>query len=389
MPHHSLFFIHLAHNAHFFFSLSQLEPSYALKYIELAGDMSADAKQRTVAEVQTLLNLSHPNLVKYHRAFLYDGRLCYMTEFAECGTLHHLVYTVKERNQRLPDALVWHLFTQICQGLKRLHDAGIIHRALKSRNLLLFPEQLYAHPYLKYRCKLTDLGIPELQSRITLGELDGSSLRYLAPEVLTASSSSSSSGGGSGSGGGSSGVGGYASADERADVWSLGCVLYEMVTLSHAFNATSAILRAEWSPLPSHVSTEVREVLEAILVLEPEKRPTIDDLLALPALASCYAELPNPMLLEGGSSSHHMVLPEVIGGSTHHQRHSSTAAAMPHTHPTHHTPPLPPSCSTHTLQVVRVAWYLAPRRAAGRGVYRQRRLLWRALPRRRGRSARY
>ena len=291
--------------------------------------MSADAKQRTVAEGQTLLNLSHPNLVKYHRAFLYDGRLCYMTEFAECGTLHHLVYTVKERNQRLPDALVWHLFTQICQGLKRLHDAGIIHRALKSRNLLLFPEQLYAHPYLKYRCKLTDLGIPELQSRITLGELDGSSLRYLAPEVLTASSSSSSGGG---SGGGSSGVGGYASADERADVWSLGCVLYEMVTLSHAFNATSAILRAEWSPLPSHVSTEVREVLEAILVLEPEKRPTIDDLLALPALASCYAELPNPMLLEGGSSSHHMALPEVIGGS---KPRSCSNPAL--------TAPLPPS----------------------------------------------
>ena len=116
---------------------------------------------------------------------------------------------------------------------------------------------------------------------------------------------------------------------------------------SHALSATSAILRAEWSPLPSHVSTEVREVLEAILVLEPEKRPTIDDLLALPALASCYAELPNPMLLEGGSSSHHMVLPEVIGGSTHHQRHSSTAAAMPHTPLTTPLPSLPPSLHTH------------------------------------------
>ena len=130
--------------------------------------MSAKSRQRAVQEMQTLLNLTHPNVVRYHRAFLYEGQLCYMTEFADCGTLHHLVYTAKERGQRLPDALVWHIFMQICHGLKKLHGSGVCHRALKTRNLLLFPEQLFAHPYLKYRCKLTDLGIPELQKRVRL-----------------------------------------------------------------------------------------------------------------------------------------------------------------------------------------------------------------------------
>jgi serine/threonine protein kinase len=239
--------------------------------------MSAESKQRAVQEMPTLLNLAHPNIVRYHRAFLYEGRLCYMTEFAECGTLHHLVYTVKERGQRLPDALVWHLFTQICHGLKKLHDSGVLHRALKTRNLLLFPENLYTHPYLKYRCKLTDLGIPELQRRVRLGELDGSTLRYVAPEVLATQQP----------------------GDERADVWSLGCVLYEMVTLSHAFNATSAIQRGEFTPLPSHVSSEMREVLESIFQLEPSSRPSVDELLQVPAVASCAAEMPNPVLLEG------------------------------------------------------------------------------------------
>ena len=80
---------------------------------------------------------------------------------------------------------MWHLFTQVCHGLKKLHDSGVVHRALKSRNLLLFPEELYDHPYLKYRCKLTDLSISELQRRLRLGDLDGSTLRYLAPEVLS------------------------------------------------------------------------------------------------------------------------------------------------------------------------------------------------------------
>ena len=82
---------------------------------------------------------------------------------ADLGAVERAELTVKERQHRLPDALVWHLLTQICHGLKKVHDAGLVHRALKTRNLLLFPEHLYAHPYLKYRCKLTDLAIPELQ----------------------------------------------------------------------------------------------------------------------------------------------------------------------------------------------------------------------------------
>ena len=113
--------------------MDELEPSFALKRIDLDEGIAPEGRQRAVQEMQKLLNLRHPNIVRYHRAFLYDQRLCYMTEFAECGTVHHLVFTVKERGQRLPDALLWHLFTQICQGLKKLHDAGITHRALKTR----------------------------------------------------------------------------------------------------------------------------------------------------------------------------------------------------------------------------------------------------------------
>ena len=68
--------------------------------------------------------------------------------------------------------------------------------------MLLFPETLYAHPYLKYRCKLTDLGIPELQRHQRLVEMGGSTLRYLAPEALLRHK-----------------------ATEKVDVWALGCVL--------------------------------------------------------------------------------------------------------------------------------------------------------------------
>ena len=159
------------------------EPCYALKCIDLSdADLPAEGKQQAVRETQALLKLQHPNVARYHKAFLSDGRLCYMTEFAE-QTLHHLIYTLKERQQRLSEDLAWHLFVQACYGLKELHDSAIVHRALKARNLLLFEEPLFADPVFRYRCKLTDLAIPELQRHLRLSGLSGSTLRYLAPEV--------------------------------------------------------------------------------------------------------------------------------------------------------------------------------------------------------------
>ena len=149
------------------------EPCYALKCIDLSEhSLPTEGKQRAVRETQALLKLQHTNIARYHKAFLSEGLLCVMSEFAEAGTLHHLIYTLKERGQRLSADLTWHLFIQICHGLKKLHDCSIIHRALKTRNLLLFPETLYAHPQLKYRCKLADLGIPELQRHLRVRLLE-------------------------------------------------------------------------------------------------------------------------------------------------------------------------------------------------------------------------
>ena len=155
------------------------EPCYALKCIDLNDqELPAEGKQRAVREAQSLLKLEHTNVARYLKAFLYEGRLCYMTAFAECGTLHHLIYTLKQEQQERMDVdLTWHIFIQMCFGLKKLHACHIIHRALKSRNVLLFRETLYAHPKFKYRAKLVDFGIPELQRHLRLGTLSGSSLR--------------------------------------------------------------------------------------------------------------------------------------------------------------------------------------------------------------------
>jgi len=252
------------------------EPCYALKCIDLSEhDLPAEGKQRAVRETQTLLKLQHTNIARYHKAFLYEGRLCYMTDFAEAGTLHHLIYMLKECKQTMAEELQWHLFVQICHGLKKLHDCSIIHRALKTRNLLLMPETLFAHAQFKYRCKLTDVGIPELQRNLRLSMLSGSTLRYLAPEVLAKQSH-----------------------DEKVDVWALGCILYEMMTLSHAFNSTSAIQRAEYAPVPHDAPAELAALLPMLLHPDPSQRPSVAEVLALPVVRERCAQMPNPAMLE-------------------------------------------------------------------------------------------
>ena len=261
--------------------MDDMEPVFALKCIDLDDHVSPESRQRALQEMQTLLTLQHPNIVQYVNAFLYEGGLCYMTEFADCKSLHRLVCTAKERGQRLATGLIWHLFTQICYGLKRLHDAGLVHHALKTRNLLLFHESLHAHPSLRYRCKLADLAVPELQRHLRLASLDGSRVRYLAPEILR------------GEPGGT-----------KADIWALGCVLYEMLTLSHAFHATSAILAGEYKSLPPDAPIELRDLIASIFQVDPARRPTVDELLLVPSVAACAAEMPNPVLLDERHADH-------------------------------------------------------------------------------------
>ena len=318
------------------------EPCYALKCIDLSEhSLPTEGKQRAVRETQALLKLQHTNIARYHKAFLSEGLLCVMSEFAEAGTLHHLIYTLKERGQRLSADLTWHLFIQICHGLKKLHDCSIIHRALKTRNLLLFPETLYAHPQLKYRCKLADLGIPELQRHLRLSTLSGSTLRYLAPEVL-----------------------GKQPQDEKVDVWALGCVLYEMATLSHAFNSTSAIQRAEYAPLPESAPAELAALLPRLLHVDPAQRPSVAEILQLPAVRERISGMPSPLLLDSSEE----VLPPLGGGgggggSDDERRQRA---------------PVQLGAGSHCWAEARLRWDLAPRR---RRLPRRLRLLPRAVHR--------
>lgn len=256
--------------------MDDFEPCFAFKCISLSdSDVLPELKQRAVREVQTLLKLKHTNLAQYHSAFLHEGRICYMTDFAEMGTLHNLIYMLKDSRQELAEDLAWQIFMQICWGLKKLHSCSVIHRALKTRNILLQRETLFVHPQFKYRCKITDIVIPELQRNTRLSSLSGSTLRSLAPELLARQP-----------------------VDEKVDIWALGCILYEMLTLSHAFNSTYAIQRCEYAQVPETAPKELASILPLLLNLDPRQRISVAELLELPVVRDKCVQIPNPALLD-------------------------------------------------------------------------------------------
>ena len=76
--------------------------------------------------------------------------------------------------------------------------------------------------------------------------------------------------------------------NDKSDIWSLGCVLYELVGLRHAFEArdmnslVQKILRGNYAPIPSTASKDLRGLIKSMLGLSPSSRPTVNDVLALP-----------------------------------------------------------------------------------------------------------
>lgn len=170
-------------------------------------------------------------------------------------------------------------FVQICLALKYVHDRKILHRDLKTQNIFLTS---------KGEIKIGDFGIARvLQSTYDYAQTAIGTPYYLSPEICQEKP-----------------------YNQKSDIWSLGCILYEIVTLKHAFDATSMkalvfkILRGSYPEIPKVYSQELRELISEMLTKEPEKRPSIKKILDKEFLASRIPKLVANTLNNRGDMSH-------------------------------------------------------------------------------------
>lgn len=228
---------------------------YIAKTIDLTC-LSSKERETALQEVALLRRLDHPNIVEYKDNFFMADTLVIVMQYCEGGDLAtYIKEKVKER-RRIQEVQIMHYFVQILQALSYIHNERILHRDLKSSNLFLMRS--------KEVVKLGDFGI----SRVLEGSLQAAvtvvgTPYYMSPEVCENKPYSF-----------------------KSDVWSLGCVLYELCMLKHAFSADNLlglvykIVSDKYEPIPKRCYTSnLNGLIERTLEKDDKKRPSVQNLL--------------------------------------------------------------------------------------------------------------
>ncbi|XP_041097326.1 serine/threonine-protein kinase Nek8 isoform X1 [Polyodon spathula] len=232
--------------------------------------MTRDERLAAQNECQVLKLLNHPNIIEYYENFLEDKALMIAMEYAPGGTLAE--YIQKRCNSLLDEDTILHFFVQILLALYHVHNKLILHRDLKTQNILLDKRQMIV--------KIGDFGISKiLVSKSKAYTVVGTPC-YISPELCEGKP-----------------------YNQKSDIWALGCVLYELASLKRAFEAANLpalvlkIMSGTFAPISDRYSPELRQLILSILNLDPSKRPQLNEIMAQPIcirpLLNLYTDIGN------------------------------------------------------------------------------------------------
>lgn len=183
-------------------------------------------------------------------------------DYADGGDLAKKITQTKTSRSLIKEDLVLDWLTQLCLGLKHIHDRKIIHRDIKAQNIFLMSDDT-----IRYG----DFGVAHvLDYTMAKAKTQVGTPYYIAPEILKGRAYTN-----------------------KADIWSLGVLFYEMCALDVPIKAASLhdlykrIMNFKKVPtLPAQYSKTAKELVESMMTLDASKRPSVSDLLAHPALSS-------------------------------------------------------------------------------------------------------
>ncbi|XP_044169608.1 serine/threonine-protein kinase Nek9-like [Acropora millepora] len=209
-------------------------------------------------EVVILSLLNHSNIVTYYNHYIDETSLLIEMEYCNGGTLNDKIHAQKELFAE--EIVIWYFF-QICSGMSHIHDCDIVHRDIKTLNILLTKSGLV---------KLGDFGIATiLKGSKDMAESVVGTPYYMSPEIIQGQR-----------------------YNQKSDMWALGCVLYEMLTLKKVFDATnplrlvSDIVKGKFTDISPQYTAEMNSLVNVLLSQNPDDRPSIDAVLAMPLLSN-------------------------------------------------------------------------------------------------------
>ncbi|KAL4925881.1 aurora family serine/threonine-protein kinase [Aspergillus undulatus] len=246
----------------------------ALKVLHKSELQQGGVQKQVRREIEIQSNLRHPNVLRLFGHFQDSKRIFLILEFAGRGELYkHL-----RKEHRFPEWKAAHYIAQMASALKYLHKKHVMHRDIKPENILVG---------IHGEIKISDFGwsvhAPNNRRQTMCGTLD-----YLPPEMLN-----------------SNPQGNF--YNEKVDLWSLGVLTYEFLVGEAPFEdtpvmTTKRIQRGDMQ-VPSFVSPEARDLIKRLLVLDPEKRISLDEIQKHPwILKHCAKDDRSAIKRSSGSS---------------------------------------------------------------------------------------
>ncbi|KAJ1449761.1 hypothetical protein M885DRAFT_534558 [Pelagophyceae sp. CCMP2097] len=228
---------------------------YCVKVIKLKN---IPKKERDACrmEVQLLKKMKHPNIVGYKDSFFNNKNdsLCIVMQYADGGDLSGQIKIAAKTHKLYSESKILHWFVQMALGLHYMHQNRVLHRDLKTQNIFLLGNG---------RLVLGDLGISKvLEGTMDFAQTCIGTPYYMSPEIFK-----------------------NKPYNHKSDIWALGCVLYEMTTLNHAFDANSInglackIVKGRYPPIHTRYSKSLRDLIGAMLSTAPSSRPQLEDIL--------------------------------------------------------------------------------------------------------------
>lgn len=244
------------------------------------GRMNEKEKQQIVAEVNILRDLQHPSIVQYHHHFIdkKDLKIYIVMEYCAGGDLQRIVRRCREQKSEIGEDFIWRIFAQIVSGLHYCHrrqdlnrinrgedkpssvpdePQKVIHRDLKPGNIFLDANN---------DVKVGDFGLARVMNHDSVfAHTHVGTPYYMSPEQINDQR-----------------------YNEKSDIWSLGCIIYELAALRPPFKAENHLSLAikikagKFDRIPAGYSEDLWRVIKLMLNTCPDQRIAIDDLIQLP-----------------------------------------------------------------------------------------------------------
>ncbi|XP_046390274.1 serine/threonine-protein kinase Nek1-like [Ischnura elegans] len=237
------------------------------------GSMSEERKKLLVSEVNVLRELRHPNIVRYFDRIIHkeSTTIYIIMEWCEGGDLAALIGKCRRTHAYVAEAFVWKTLYQTSRALQACHGPGrpVLHRDIKPANLFLDAQ---------FNIKLGDFGLARVLSSNDTKRDDTEECYaqtvvgtpfYMSPEVVKGSK-----------------------YNRKSDIWSLGCVIYELCCLRPPFSNQNVkvlaqrIKEGKFSRIPSHYSEDLHNIIVFMMTVDHDVRPSVDAILHHPSVVT-------------------------------------------------------------------------------------------------------